>query len=110
MVEQSRLDAVFSALADPTRRAILARLARGPASVSEVATPFPVSLAAVSKHIQVLERAGLLSKEIDGRVHRCHLEAEPLREADAWIRRYRAFWEDRMDALARYLDATEESP
>ena len=102
----SPLDATFSALADPTRRAILARLALGEASVTELAEPFDVSLPAISKHLRVLERARLLTREKDGRVRRCRLAAEPMEEAAKWIALYRRFWEERFDALAEYLDET----
>jgi DNA-binding transcriptional ArsR family regulator len=98
------LDATFGALADPTRRAILARLARGEAMVTELAEPFDVSLPAISKHLRVLESAGLLEREIDGRIHRCRLAAEPMKDAAAWIARYRTFWETQFDALAKYLE------
>ena len=91
-----RLDATFAALADPIRRAILARLAHGELSVSELAAPFDVSLPAVSKHLRVLERAGLLAGVRDGRVYRCRLAAGPLRDAVEWIGGYRAFWERRV--------------
>jgi DNA-binding transcriptional ArsR family regulator len=100
------LDATFRALADPTRRAILARLARGEAMVTELATPFAMSLPAISKHLRVLESAGLLQREIDGRIHRCRLAAEPMKDAAAWIAQYRAFWEAQFDALEKYLEAT----
>ncbi len=103
------LDATFGALADPTRRAILARLARGETSVKNVARPFSMSLPAVSKHLRVLESAGLLRREIDGRVHRCRLVAEPMQTAAAWIAQYGAFWETQFDALAKYLEETEEN-
>jgi DNA-binding transcriptional ArsR family regulator len=102
------LDSVFSALSDPTRRAILSQLAEGESTVKQLADPFEMSLPAISKHLKVLERAGLLAREIDGRVHRCHLEAEPLREAATWIAHYRRFWEDRFDSLARYLEETAD--
>jgi DNA-binding transcriptional ArsR family regulator len=102
------LDATFGALADPTRRAILARLAQGEATVSELAEPFAVSLPAVSKHLRVLESAGLLKREIDGRVHHCRLAAEPMKRAAGWIARYRIFWENQFDALAKYLESTKE--
>lgn len=105
----SSLDATFSALADPTRRTILARLTRGEASVTELAEPFDVSLPAISKHLRVLERAGLLIAQKDGRVRRCRLAAEPMRAAAEWITAYRHFWEERLDALAEYLyESTEE--
>lgn len=102
------LDAVFSALGDPTRRAILARLARGGASVGELAAPHEMSLPAVSKHLRVLESAGLLRKEKDGRVILCRLEAAPLRDAAAWIAAYQRFWEAQFDALAGYLERLDE--
>jgi len=97
------LDVVFGALADPTRRAILARLSRGEGSVGELAEPFRMSLPAVSKHLRILGRAGLVARRKDGRVHRCRLEARPLREAMEWMVRYRRFWEEQFDALASYL-------
>jgi DNA-binding transcriptional ArsR family regulator len=108
----SSLDTTFAALSDPTRRAILARLARGESTVTELAKPFNVSLPAISKHLRVLEKAGLLSRERDGRIHRCNLNAKPMKDADDWIRRYRQFWEERLDALAEYLEKTqpEEEP
>jgi DNA-binding transcriptional ArsR family regulator len=106
----TQLDATFGALSDPTRRAILARLAQGETTVKALAAPFSMSLPAVSKHLRVLESAGLLRREIDGRVHRCRLAARPMKNASAWIERYRAFWETQFDALAKYLEktATEE--
>jgi DNA-binding transcriptional ArsR family regulator len=104
----TRLDDTFAALSDPTRRAILARLARGEASVTQLARPFRVSLPAVSKHLRVLERAGLISRERDGRIHRCRLEADRMREAAAWITRYRKFWERQFDALEKYLEETDK--
>ena len=106
MVDYSRsaeLDRVFSALADPTRRAILSRLTRRPATINEIAKPFHVSLNAISKHLMVLERAGLLRREIKGREHHCSIEPRPLREADEWLEHYRQFWEQRMDALQAYV-------
>jgi DNA-binding transcriptional ArsR family regulator len=106
------LDATFAALADPTRRAILARLALGELSVSDLARPFEMSLPAVSKHLSVLENAGLVSREREGRVRRCRLTGAPLRGAADWISTYRRFWEEQLDALARYLEeqqTTEEA-
>jgi len=100
------LDATFAALSDPTRRAILARLARGDATVTELAEPFPFSLPAVSKHLRVLEKAGLLEREIDGRVHRCRLAPAPMKGAAQWIEHYRVFWEKQFDALEKYLATT----
>ena len=102
------LDATFGALADPTRRAIIARLAAGEATVSELASPFQVSLPAISKHLRVLEDAGLLARQKIGRTHRCRLNAAPLRDATAWLMRYRQFWEDQFDALAAFLERTED--
>lgn len=99
------LDRIFAAVADPTRRAILEDLKHGPATVMEIARSFPVSLNAVSKHIMVLERAGLLTREIRGREHHCSLAPGPLRDAMAWLDHYRAFWETRLDALEHRLAA-----
>ena len=99
-----RLDRVFHALSDRTRRALLARLARKPSKITELAAPFDMSLPAVSAHIRVLEKARLLRRTVDGRVHRCSLRADPLHEADAWIEAYRPFWEGALDALARYTE------
>lgn len=104
----ANLDATFAALADPTRRAILARLAQGDASVSELAEPFAMSLPAISKHLTVLERAGLLIRQKEGRVRRCHLIARPLRDAAVWIAFYQQFWEEQFDALADYLNETSD--
>jgi DNA-binding transcriptional ArsR family regulator len=108
MVEdvQGRLDATYAALADPTRRAIVARLYASQARVTEVAAAFPMSLNAVSKHIQVLERAGLVHREIRGREHLLSLDPSPLTEAASWIDRYGRFWEERADALAAHVEAS----
>jgi DNA-binding transcriptional ArsR family regulator len=105
MVErrQAALDDVFTAVADPTRRAILAALRRGPATVTGIARPFPVSLNAVSKHIKILERAGLVHREVIGRKHYCHFDAQPLRRAAVWLEHYRGFWDARLDALERHV-------
>ena len=100
------LDKTFAALADPTRRAILTRLAQGDTSVTELAAPFDISLPAISKHLRVLEKAGLLVQEKEGRIRRCHLVAEPLKEAAGWIARYHEFWEEQFGALADYLSET----
>lgn len=102
------LDTTFAALADPTRRQIVSRLAeRNDRSVNDLAEPFldRMSLPGVSKHLRVLERAGLLTRERDGRIRRCHLESEPLHNAYDWVGRYRAFWTGQLDALAEYLEA-----
>ena len=101
-----RLDATFAALADPTRRAILARLATGDASVAELARPFAMSQPAISKHLKVLERAGLISRGRAAQRRPRHIEAEPLKEAVGWLERYRAIWEgnfQRLDALLEEL-------
>jgi len=101
----SRLTNVFAAVADPTRRAIVARLGHGPARVTEIARDFPISLNSVSKHLQVLERAGLMRREIQGRDHICTLNVQPLREATGWMEEVRTFWESRLDALERQFVA-----
>jgi len=101
------LSNAFQALADPTRRAILARLAQGDAPVGELARPFAMSAPAISKHLKVLERAGLIRRDIKGRVHRCHLQDEPLREAQDWIEQHRRIWEHQFGRLARYLEDTQ---
>ena len=108
-----RLSTTFAALADPTRRAILARLAGGESSVTELAEPFHISLPAVTKHLKVLERAGLISRGRQAQWRPCRLEAQALREASGWIEQYRAFWEqkfDRLDAYLRELQAQEARP
>jgi DNA-binding transcriptional ArsR family regulator len=111
MVTDSRddtLDRVFGALADPTRRAILDRLTGGEATVGELAEPFAMSRPAISKHLDVLERAGLVHRVPDGRINRCVMDGEPLRDASAWVERYRRYWEGQLEALARYLEPEEE--
>ena len=100
----SELDVTFGALADATRRGILEQLVAGESSVTNLAEPFNISLPAISKHLRVLERAGLLSQEKDGRVRRCRLDAGPMKEASDWISRYQRFWEQQLDSLASYLD------
>lgn len=97
------LDRIFRALADPTRRAMLRRLADGEHSVGELAGPFDMSFAAAAKHVKVLEEAGLLSRTIEGRTHRCRIEAGPLAEADRWIAYYQRFWTARLDDLETAL-------
>jgi DNA-binding transcriptional ArsR family regulator len=106
MVEYSStmLDRTFGALADPTRRRILAQLAKGEECVTDLARPHAMSLAAVSKHVIVLEKAGLVKRHRNGRVHSLQLEAKPMREARAWIDKYRKFWEKNLDQLEKYLD------
>ena len=104
MVKYDRgLDATFRALADPTRRAIVAALSHGQASVTELARPHRMSLPAVMKHLRVLRRAGLVTKRKRGRTRRCRLAAQPLQKAEAWLVQYRGFWESQFDALDRYL-------
>lgn len=105
--QSTELDSIFSALGDPTRRAILARLALGEAPVSELAAPHDMSLPAVSKHLGVLEAAGLVTKERQGRVIRCRLAPERLKDAAGWIAHTQRFWEQRFDALAGYLEGLE---
>jgi DNA-binding transcriptional ArsR family regulator len=100
---EDRLDRILHALADRTRRRLLKRLSLGPARVSELARPFRMTRVAVSKHIRVLERARLVSRAVDGRVHTCTLEAAPLAELEEWLTGYRAFWSEQLQALARYV-------
>lgn len=104
----AQLDAVFSALADPTRRRILGRLLGGPASAGELGQPFAMTPPAVSKHLRILEQAGLVRREREGRIHRLSLDASPLRTAGEFIDQYRAFWEDTLEQLARYLESDED--
>ena len=107
--QSASLDAVFHALADPTRRAMLRGLVGREQSVSELAAPFRMSLAAASKHIRTLERAGLVRRRVLGRTHLCTLDAEPLGRADAWLRFYERFWTSRLDALERELKGAENA-
>jgi DNA-binding transcriptional ArsR family regulator len=104
MVTNQHLDSTFAALADPIRRRLLERLAQGEATVGELARPFAVSRPAISKHLRVLERAGLVRTTRDGRVSRCGLDAAPLEEAANWVERYRKFWEGQLDSLSHYLE------
>lgn len=106
MVEynSTTLDRTFAALADPTRRQILAQLAKGDERVTDLAQPHAMSLAAVSKHLIVLEKAGLVTRHRQGRVHSLALEAKPMQEAQAWIDRYRKFWEGNLDQFEQYLE------
>src|SRR6058998_3512526 len=113
MSYEQQLDATFQALADPTRRAILARLATGEASVTELAEPFAMSQPAISKHLKVLERAGLIRRGRDAQRRPCRIEPKPLAEADAWLERYRQLWESnfqRLDGVLEELKARETKP
>jgi DNA-binding transcriptional ArsR family regulator len=101
---EERLDAVFHALSDRTRRALLARLRTRPAMITELAKPFAMSLPALSRHIRVLESAGLIERTIAGRVHECALNATPLKSIEAWISHYTPFWEGTLDSLARHVE------
>lgn len=101
MVDQ--LSTTFAALADPTRRAILGRLTRGESSVSDLARPFKMSMPAISKHLKVLERAGLIERGREAQWRPCRLKAGPLREVSDWVEQYRQFWEERLDRLEEYL-------
>jgi DNA-binding transcriptional ArsR family regulator len=104
-----QLTQTFAALADPTRRAILARLSQGEATVGELAEPFPISVQAVSKHLKVLERAGLITRGRTAQLRPSRLDGTPLKEAADWLEDYRAFWQERFDRLdARLLDGTDE--
>ncbi len=99
-----RLSATFSALADPTRRAILARLALGESSVTELAEPFDMSLPAISKHLKVLEKAGLVARSREAQYRPCRLEPGPFRDVTEWLERYRRYWDESLDRLAAYLE------
>ena len=105
-----QLDAAFSALADATRRDILARLARGDATVGELAEPYEMSLAAVSKHLKVLEGAGLISRGRDAHWRPCHLETAPLQAVAKWVEGYEHFWNRNLDSLGNYLDQLQQKP
>ncbi|MBD2102333.1 helix-turn-helix transcriptional regulator [Leptolyngbya sp. FACHB-261] len=102
-MSSDQLSVTFAALADPTRRAILAHLAKGEASVTELAKPFEMSLPAISKHLKVLERAGLITRGREAQWRPCQIQAEPLKDAAAWIEQYRQFWEESFDRLEDYL-------
>ena len=108
MVNPGVLDRTFAALSDGTRRAIVARLAKGEATVGELAQPFDMSLPAVSKHLRVLEQAGLVAKRHDGRQVHCRLLGAPMKEAADWLERYSEFWTRTLDRLEAYLDSEEE--
>jgi DNA-binding transcriptional ArsR family regulator len=103
-----QLDRTFAALADPTRREIVALLARRACTAGELAEPFDISLPAVSRHLRVLEEAGLLRREIDGRIHRCSLDPKPIAAAAEWIESMRDFWQSQFNALAAYLQRVQE--
>lgn len=109
MVDKSpaRLDAIFRALADPTRRAMLHDLAKAPRTIGELAAPFDISLAGASKHIQMLERAGLIRRQVQGRVHTCRLDPRPLHAGAEWIRYYERFWNQKLDVLEAMLKAED---
>jgi DNA-binding transcriptional ArsR family regulator len=102
---EDRLDAILHALSDRTRRALLRRLADGPAKVTELAAPFAMTRIAVAKHLRVLEQAQLVSRTIDGRIHWCEVDPGPLGEVDRWLLDYRGFWSRNLEALARYAEA-----
>ena len=104
-----RLSVTLSALADPTRRGILAQLASGEATVNELAQPYDMSLAAVSKHLKVLENAGLISRGRQAQWRPCRLEAAPMREISDWVESYRRFWDESLDQLSDYLDALQKA-
>jgi DNA-binding transcriptional ArsR family regulator len=110
LTDEDRLDAVFFALSDPVRRRILERLDGQALLVSELAQPFDISLQAVSRHIQVLVRAGLVTQARSGRISRCSLEAEPLAGAARWLNRYAKYWQAQFDSLVRHLDRLERDP
>lgn len=112
MIAADTLSTTFAALADPTRRAILQRLAAGDATVTQLAEPFPISLPAVSRHLKVLERAGLIHRTRDAQWRPCQLNAAPLKASAEWMAQYRQFWEDSLDRLEHFLDTTttQEQP
>lgn len=106
--KKDKLSTVLLAMGDPTRRAILEKISRGGPSVLEIAESFPISLPAVSKHLKVLERAGLISRKREGRVHRFKLNARPMRDASEWIRNYERFWQVQFDSLEAYLEKAKK--
>jgi DNA-binding transcriptional ArsR family regulator len=101
---EDNLDLIFRALGDRTRRALLTELSHGPAMITELAKPFKMSLPAVSRHLRVLEKAQLVVRQIDGRVHRCSLEISPFQDIESWLSYYRPFWENALESLARYSE------
>jgi DNA-binding transcriptional ArsR family regulator len=106
-LDSSRLDRVFSALAHPTRRAVLARLSRGEATAGELAAPFRISLPAMTRHLHVLEDAGLLARQVDGRIHRLRLMVDPIQDAALWMATYTRFWSQQFDSLERFLESSD---
>ncbi len=110
MRSSHRLDATFAALADPTRRAILARLAKGEAALTDLAGPFEMTIPAVAKHLRVLERAGLIARGRSAQRRPCRLQPRPLKEATVWMERYRRFWEGSFDRLDEYLEEMKNEP
>lgn len=106
--DSQNLDRVFASLGDPTRRLLMRRLCVGPATVSELAAPLEMSLNAVSKHLKVLEQAGLIQRTVKGRVHHISLNAAPLEEAERWVNQYRQFWDARLDSLDNWLQLDTE--
>lgn len=110
LAETPGLDAVFHALADPTRRAMLRTLSTGERKISDLAAPFEMSFPAASKHVRVLEAAGLVQRRVEGRAHYCRIEPAPLAAADEWLRFYEQFWTERLDALDAYLKTQTAGP
>lgn len=107
--QQDTLNSIFSALSDPTRRAIITRLAGGEQTVTEIADPFRMSLPAISKHLRILEKAGLLHRRKEGRVHHLSLVADPMQSASEWLDTYRIFWGNSFDALAKLVEDEDKS-
>jgi DNA-binding transcriptional ArsR family regulator len=107
---EERLDRLLHALSDGTRRALLKRLAMGPAMVTELATPFTMTRIAVAKHLRVLEGAGLVSRNIEGRIHRCTINPRPLQELETWLSSYREFWAGSLESLANFVEERARGP
>ena len=107
--EEQQLNQIFSALSDPTRRAMLIRLGQEEMSVADLAQPFDMSKSAITKHVKVLENSGLLKRTIDGRVHYCRLEAQPLKQATEWMKFYEQFWHEKFDALDTFLREEDQA-
>lgn len=103
---EQQLNYIFSALSDPTRRQMLTTLSEGEVSVSELSKPFGITKSAITKHLKILERAGLLKRTIDGRIHRCRLKPEPLETVSEWVKFYEHFWNEKLDALDEFLKET----